>query len=189
MALKPRKQRKHYPYLFLLNEKTFLKYLRGQYVIFDSFNFPYYDDCTARFPIDNLIDYYEFSQTKQKIFEGGCLFEKIDLLVNKLTDENKLDYAPIFCSSWVVKNDNEAIKKQEAVINEKGTDCYQKSKAKREARKQLRLNTWCCGWMDFELNKSIEDLELDHTMLSHRERKWWQKGYNDAKEDMAILNN
>ena len=29
MTLKPRKQHKHYPYLFLLNEKTFLRYLRS----------------------------------------------------------------------------------------------------------------------------------------------------------------
>lgn len=177
MALKPRKQRKHYPYLFLLNEKSFLRYLRGQYLEFDYCN-------RSNHPYgDWQLGFYQFSKTKQKIFKGGCLFERIDFLVNELTDDNKLDYAPIYCSTWVVKKDNSVIEQMAKSINY-ANKCYPKAKEKREARKELRLNILYRGWMDFELNKSIEDLELDHTMLSHRERKWWQKGYDDAKEDI-----
>ncbi|MGR5186995.1 hypothetical protein ACPV3S_15775 [Photobacterium damselae] len=186
MALKPRKQHRYYPYLFLLNEKTFLRYLRGQYVIFDSCNFPnYYDECTgdytALFPFDNFIDYYELSQTKQKIFETSYLFKKIDPLIYKLTNENKLTYAPVFCSSWIVNNDNQVIRRMKNFSSNIKTPS-RKSREKREVRKELRLNTWCCGWMTFQ-DKSIKDADLKNPMLTNREQKWWQKGYDDAKKD------
>ena len=108
-------------------------------------------------------------------------------MVKKLTNENKLTYAPVFCSSWIVKNDSEAIKKMKISIAN-NRFYYPKTKEKREARKELRLNTWHCGWMDFQ-NKSIEDIDLENPMLTHRERKWWQKGYDDAKEEIGQLNN
>ena len=178
MALKPRKQCKHYPYLFLLNEKSFLKYLRGQYLEFDAGT----DD-----EFYYSVDYYQLSKTKEKILEGGNGYKRINMFVKKLTNENKLTYAPVFCSSWIVKNDSEAIKKMGIVIDN-NRFYHPKTKEKREARKELRLNTWCCGWMDFQ-DKSIEDIDLENPMLTHRERKWWQKGYDDAKEDIEQLSN
>jgi hypothetical protein len=182
MALKPRKQCKHYPYLFLLNEKSFLKYLNGQHIEYLNYSGCSYSDS------DSYQEGFIFSKTKLIIFSQSYRFSYIERLLDSLTEDGKLEYAPIFCSSWIVKNDSEAIKKMKISIANNRV-YYSKTKEKREARKELRLNTWCCGWMDFELNKSIEDLELDHTMLSHRERKWWQKGYDDAKEDIDQLSN
>ncbi|MGR5187084.1 hypothetical protein ACPV3S_17340 [Photobacterium damselae] len=175
MSLKPRKQRKHYPHLFLLNEKTFLRYLQGQYLEFD------YCNITNHPYGDWQLGFYQLSTTKEKIFKGGYLFERIDFLVNKLTDDERLDYAPIFCSSWVVKNDNSVIEQMAKSINH-ANKCYPKSKEKREERQLLRLNTWSSGWVAFE-NKPSNAITVENPMLTIRERKWWQKGFDDAKED------
>ncbi|MFB1079542.1 hypothetical protein [Photobacterium damselae] len=164
MSLKPRKQHKHYPYLFLFNAKSFLKYLRGQYV-------EYLMPCPC--------SGYYFSRTKLTVYEDTYLFNKLKVLINKLWEKNKLIYAPVLCDSWVVNNDSLVIKRMKSYIRD-SENLYQKRKTreKREARQQLRLNTWSSGWVAFKNKPTIEN-----PMLTPREKKWWQKGYDDAKKD------
>ncbi|TLS73434.1 hypothetical protein [Photobacterium damselae] len=168
MALKPRKQRKYYPHLFLLNEKTFLRYLRGQHV-------EYLMPCHG--------GGYYFSRTKQTVYENTYLFNKLKISVNKLWKKNKLIYAPILCDCWIVNNDTLAIKRMKSYLRDH-ENLYQKRKTreKRDARQQLRLNTWSSGWVAFE-NKPSNAITVENPMLTMREQKWWQKGYNDAKKD------
>ncbi|ELV7517301.1 hypothetical protein QMU85_002300 [Photobacterium damselae] len=130
-------------------------------------------------------DYYPegliFSETKLIILPQERRFSVFEKLLDSLTENGKLEYAPIFCSSWIVSNDNQVIKKMKNYLRE-CENSYPKTKEKREVRKQLRLNTWCCGWMAFQ-DKSIEDAVIKNPMLTNREQKWWQKGYDDAKKD------
>jgi hypothetical protein len=176
MALKPRKQCKHYPYLFLLNEKTFLRYLRGQYLKFDVCT---YDDNEVYYSVN----YYKLSKTKEKIFEGGSLFERIDSLVNKLTDDNKLDYAPIYCSTWIVTGDNESISLMHQTENAylKKSKKHKSSKDKREERKALRNTFYIMG---FE-----STAHTPHLPLSNRDYKWWKKGHSDGEVDYELERN
>ncbi|MCD9492614.1 hypothetical protein GLP30_17175 [Photobacterium phosphoreum] len=169
MALKPRKQRKHYSYLFLLNEKTFLRYLRGQYLIF-SFDV-------------NCIGSYKFSKTKKIIHDNNhFLFKKLEMLIDNLENENKLIYAPFCFSSWVVKDDYKILKKINSKIKKENN---KKSKYKREERQLSRLNLWSRGWVAFE-SKKLNAPDIDNPMITHRDKKWWQKGYDDAKEDIGL---
>lgn len=168
MALRPRKQRKHYPYLFLLNEKTFLRYLRGQYV-------EYLMPCPC--------SGYYFSRTKRTVYEDTCLFSKLKVSINKLWEKHKLIYASVLCDCWVVNNDTLAIKRMKSYLRDH-ENLYQKRKTreKRDARQQLRLNTWSSGWVAFK-NKPSNAITVENPMLTTRERKWWQKGFYDAKKD------
>ncbi|MBA5685045.1 hypothetical protein H3N34_17905 [Photobacterium damselae subsp. damselae] len=168
MSLKPRKQRKHYPYLFLLNEKYFLRYLRGQYV---EHLMPC--PCSA----------YYFSRTKKTIYGNTYFFNKLNVLIDKLWENNKLIYAPVLCDAWVVNNDTLVINRMKSYLRDH-ENLYQKRKTreKRDARQQLRLNTWSSGWVAFE-NKPSNAITLENPMLTMREKKWWQKGFDDAKED------
>ena len=167
MALKPRKQCKHCPYLFLLNEKSFLRYFRGQYLTFS------YDV--------NCIGSYQFSKTKKIIYDNNHLFfKKLEMLIDDLENKNQLIYAPFCCSSWVVKDDYE--------ISKIKKENNKKSKYKREERQLLRLSLWSRGWVAFE-NKKLNAPDIDNPMITHRDKKWWQKGYDNAKEDIEQLSN
>lgn len=175
MALKPRKQRKHYPYLFLLDEKSFLKYLKGQYVKYQNYSDYGYSD--SNYYPEGLI----FSETKLIIRPQEHRFSALERLLDLLTEDGKLEYAPIFCSSWITTGDKKAIslmlQAQEASLKKRNKP--RSSKNKREERKSLRNELYIIGF------ESTAD--TPHLPLSNRDYKWWLKGYNDGKLDDSVF--